>query len=513
MNPSTEEFDLIVAGGGPSGSTLATFVAMQGHRVLLLEKEQFPRYQIGESLLPATVHGVCAMLGVTDELNAANFMLKRGGTFRWGKNPDPWTFSFALSPALEGPTSHAYQVERSKFDSILLNNAKAKGVDVRERHTVSEVLSEGGRATAVRFKDADGNERTATARYVAGAAGNTSHLHKKVGGERVYSDFFRNVALFCYFEDGKRLPAPNSGNILSAAFNDGWFWYIPLSDKLTSVGAVISRDKADLIQGGHEAAMNKFIHSCPIIEEYLSNARRVTEGPYGQFRVRKDYSYCNTNFWSPGMVLVGDAACFVDPVFSSGVHLATYSGLLAARSVNSCLRDGIDEQRAFEEFEARYRREYGVFYKFLCAFYDMHQDEDSYFWQARKVLNTDQTELESFISLVAGVSSSGEQLYSSAEEFKRSTELVGQSLQQETSSESAKTIAETGSQFVARSDFMGSLWQETRQVQGQARARSGRRPRKQERALFEGGLVPSPDGLHWNVPDAESQHSATAATV
>lgn len=128
VNSSTaEHFDLIVVGGGPSGSTLATLVAMRGHRVLLLEKESFPRYQIGESLLPATVHGVCKLLGVTEELEAANFTKKLGGTFRWGSNPEPWTFAFAISPKLAGPTSFAYQVERMKFDKILIDNARRKG--------------------------------------------------------------------------------------------------------------------------------------------------------------------------------------------------------------------------------------------------------------------------------------------------------------------------------------------------------------------------------------------------
>ncbi|MEA2540848.1 MAG: FAD-dependent halogenase, partial [Acidobacteriaceae bacterium] len=129
---SNPDFDLIVVGGGPAGSTAATLVALQGHRVLLLEKEKFPRYKIGESLLPATVHGICPLLGVSKALKEANFVVKRGGTFRWGKSQTPWTFSFASSAAMAGPTSIAYQVERMKFDQILLNNAREKGVDVRE---------------------------------------------------------------------------------------------------------------------------------------------------------------------------------------------------------------------------------------------------------------------------------------------------------------------------------------------------------------------------------------------
>ena len=132
MNTSTE-FDVVVVGGGPSGSTVSTLVAMQGHRVLQLEKEKFPRHQIGESLLPATVHGVCRILGVTEDLANAGFPVKRGGTFRWGKNPTPWEFDFSLSSKFTGGSSTAYQVERMRFDQILLDNARRNGVEVREQ--------------------------------------------------------------------------------------------------------------------------------------------------------------------------------------------------------------------------------------------------------------------------------------------------------------------------------------------------------------------------------------------
>jgi halogenation protein CepH len=271
-----EEFDVVVAGGGPAGSTLATFVAMQGHRVLLLEKEVFPRYQIGESLLPSTVHGVCRMLGVADELAEAGFPVKRGGTFRWGARPEPWTFSFSVSPRITGPTSFAYQVERARFDEILLNNAKRKGVVVREGSTVTGVLEEGERVTGLRYADPDGNQHEVSATFVIDASGNKSRLYSNVGGSRNYSEFFRSLALFGYFEGGKRLAAPYSGNILSVAFDSGWFWYIPLSDTLTSVGAVVRREDAEKVQGDREKAYNALIAECPLISEYLSDARRVT---------------------------------------------------------------------------------------------------------------------------------------------------------------------------------------------------------------------------------------------
>src|SRR3954470_11482582 len=269
------EFDVVVVGGGPGGSTVSTLVAMQDYRVLLLEKEEFPRYQIGESLLPSTVHGICKLLGVEDELKKAAFMPKRGGTFRWGSSPEPWTFSFSVSSTFSGPTSVAYQVERMKFDQILLENARAKGVDVREKSSVADVLEEDGRISGVVYRDADGVRHEVRSRFVVDASGNKSRIQSRIGGARHYSDFFKNIALFGYFEGGKRLPEPNSGNILCAAFNSGWFWYIPLTDELTSVGAVLRREALDRVQGDREKALMSLIDECPLIAEYLSEARRV----------------------------------------------------------------------------------------------------------------------------------------------------------------------------------------------------------------------------------------------
>ncbi|MFJ8467821.1 tryptophan 7-halogenase [Streptomyces swartbergensis] len=491
-----EEFDVVVVGGGPSGSTLASLVAMQGHRVLLLEKETFPRYQIGESLLPSTIHGICHLLGVTDELAAAGFPHKRGGTFRWGSNPTPWNFAFSVSSKVSGPTSFAYQVERSKFDKILLDNAVRKGVEVRENRTVTDVVEgDDGRVSGLRYTDPDGTEREVSARYVVDASGNSSRIYKRAGGERKYSDFFRSLALFGYFENGKRLPAPNSGNILCVAFGSGWFWYIPLSDTLTSVGAVVRREDAAKIQGDPESALRNLIAECPMIQEYLDGATRVTTGQYGQLRVRKDYSYHHTNFWRPGMVLVGDAACFVDPVFSSGVHLATYSALLAARSINSVLAGKIGEQRAFDEFEARYRREYGVFYEFLTSFYDMHIDEDSYFWSAKKVIKSNHAELESFVELVAGMSSTDFDL-SDAESGalrlkKRSAEFA----------DAIDTLVDQREESMAplfRSSVVRQAMQEGSQVQ--TRAQLGEYA-GEDIPVFEGGLVASSDSMYWQEPD------------
>ncbi len=488
--------DVVVLGGGPGGSTVAAFVAMQGHRVLLLERERFPRHQIGESLLPATVHGVCRLLGVSERLKQQGFPIKRGGTFRWGRSPEPWTFTFSRAP--DSPTGSAYQVERAKFDQILLDNARTHGVDVREEHCATELLVERDSVVGVEFTDDRGGRHCARARYVVDCSGHGGRLHSYCG-PRVHSEFFRNVALYGYFENGKRLPPPNSGNILSVAFDEGWFWYIPLSDSLTSVGAVVSREAASEMSEP-ERALHRYIPRAPLINDFLADARRVTTGIYGQLRIRRDYSYSNGCFWKPGFALVGDAACFIDPVFSSGVHLATYAALLAARSINTCLRDAsISERAVFDEFERRYRREFGNFYQFLLAFYDMHSDPHSYFWAARKIVCTPERENIPFVRLVSGLSAVDEALFGGGREFFDSRIGFGAWFE-ETVQTRAKGSEQPGAATIdlPRFDpkrFMEGFTAEIAQIQLQALFGPRRTP---DKPMFsDSPFVPSADGLHW----------------
>jgi halogenation protein CepH len=329
---------------------------------------------------------------------------------------------------------------------------------------------------------------------VVDASGNRSRIYQRVGTTRQYSEFFRSLALFGYFEGGKRLPEPNSGNILSCAFDSGWFWYIPLSPTLTSVGAVVRHELASKIQGDPEKALTSLIAECPMISDYLRDAKRVTEGQYGQLRVRKDYSYANTKFWRPGMALVGDAACFVDPIFSSGVHLATYGAMLAARSINSVLAQTVGENAAFREFEQRYRREYGVFYEFLVSFYDMHVDQNSYFWSAKKVTDSTSTDLESFVSLVGGVSS--------GEAALATTEALAQRYKSRSSefAEAVDVMAADKEQSMVPLINAHVIKDAMREgAKEQARVLLGQ-DAEPDLPIFEDGLIPSDDGLSWSLP-------------
>jgi FAD-dependent halogenase len=487
------EYDLVVIGGGPAGSTVATLVAMQNSRVLLLDRERFPRYQIGESLLPATIHGICRLLGVSEKIKAAGFVRKRGGTFLWGRNATPWTFDFSLAPQLGSDAGYAYQVERSKFDNILLQNARETGVDVREQHTVSDLIMN-DRATGVTFLDENGNLGRVQAQFVVDASGHQTVLARRIG-ERHYSKFFQNIAVHGYYEGGRRLPSPNDGNILCASFPKGWFWYIPLSSSLTSVGAVIGNDHADLLKGDHDTALANLVEECPMIDELLRKARPVRDGQYGRTRVRKDYSYCHSRFWTPGVVLIGDAACFVDPVFSSGVHLGTYAALLAARSINTVLNGELSEDECFREFEMRYRREFGSFYQFLVAFYDTNRDEDSYFWEARRVLNSEERTNEAFLRLVSGISGTDQSIVLNLAEFLDDSQKFHSLFEgQKGTYLSRPEVVGSSSPGSNGDDPIDDLLAEITHVQTLG---TGTAHRTAHTPLFPGGLVPSRDGLRW----------------
>jgi FAD-dependent halogenase len=383
-------YDLIVIGGGPSGSTLASFVAMGGHRVLLLEKERFPRHQIGESLLPATVHQMADLLGITARLRSAGFIVKRGATFSWGTKPDTlWTMNFGRLPAdqveLPPDAPFAYNVPRHQFDQMLLENAMEKGVDVRQPCAATALISENGRVCGVRFTDEHGSSQEARAAFVCVTTGQIA-MPGRVVGPREYSVFFRKVGVFGYYEGAGHLQFPLDGNTFFSTSGDAWLWHIPLSNTLTSIGAVIPAKDGAKVKANPREALDHYISGSPIVAELLRDARPATTEPFVPVRLRSEYSYCRTSFWSPGVCVVGDAACFVDVLLSSGVHLATYGALLAARSINSILAGAITEAHGMNEFETRLRLEYGIFYRGLVGLYDMNCTSDAYAVWLRSLL-------------------------------------------------------------------------------------------------------------------------------
>ncbi len=385
-----KSYDLVVVGGGPAGSTISTIVAKEGFSVLLLEKESFPRYHVGESLLPLTVHGICKVLGVEEKLKS--FKNKTGGFFLWGNSRDPWKFDFKQLGA--------YHVERAEFDNILLENARENQVEVIEEASVFSVVDAPDYST-VRYKNKQGERQEVTAKFVADCSGGNSKIADVIA-QKVESKFFQNVAIWGYF-DGATHIGEHEGAILNEAIDEGWWWFIPLSGGRMSIGLVV--DSKSLDGRKPKEVFYDTLKESEFFNKHYKHCTPSADAPYNKLRTCKDYSYCREQFTKGNILLVGDAACFIDPVFSSGVHLATLAGYLGGLSINSVLKGKLSKAEALAEYAERYFFEYKNFYEFLISFYDSSQSKDSYFWKARTVLNTKEKNNEAFLSLITGISS------------------------------------------------------------------------------------------------------------
>lgn len=391
-----ESCDVLVIGGGPGGSACAALLADAGFSVVLLERAAFPREHVGESLLPASIP-VLEQLGVMPEIEAAGFVVKRGATMVWGTDPEPWSWYFADDPE-QRPTS--FQVVRAQFDEILLNNARTHGVDVRERHQVLNVDFTPDRA-AVRYLHGR-REGQIDARFIVDASGQAALLGRQLKLRR-WDEHFQNLAVYGYYRGARHLDPPNDGNIFIESTEHGWLWKIPLHTGAASVGAVVDKQfgRAGLREHGAAGFLECQIALAPHLRALLKGASLA-----GEARIERDWSYSSTSFAGDGYVLVGDAACFVDPLFSSGVHLALGSAALAAAYAASALNDPATRAEAAQAYQAVYEKQYQYFHLTAQLFYSTNRTADSYFWEARRLF-ADQLEggaspREAFVKIVGG---------------------------------------------------------------------------------------------------------------
>ena len=399
-DPPAARADVAVIGGGPGGSSAAAMLARGGLHVVLLERDRFPRDHVGESLLPASIP-ILERLGVLPAIEAAGFLPKHGATMVWGSDPEPWSWYFRETNR-SYPSS--FQVTRPEFDQILLEHARTLGAEVHEGCQAVEVPFEDGRAGGVRYRDEDGAEGFVAARWVVDASGQTALLGHALG-LREWDDFFRNLAIYGYFEDAERLSEPDATNIFIESCEHGWCWTIPLHTGQASVGVVLDSEAGQRAIGelGVEEAFRDRIASAPRTAALLERATLV-DGPH----VVRDWSYRSRRLAGPGYVLVGDAGCFVDPLFSSGVHLALSSGVLAAAYIASALRDPTLEGPAAEAYADLYLAQYNNFHRLAMLFYSSNRSAGSYFWEARRI--SDESEFSprhAFIRMVAGQSPIG----------------------------------------------------------------------------------------------------------
>lgn len=355
-------WDVIVIGGGPAGSTAATTLAQAGRRVLVLEKEKFPRFHVGESLLPYN-RQIFEDLGVWPKLESAGFMLKRGAQFLMGNGDQKVRLDFSKGAFTAFPQS--IQVERSKFDNILLTHSHEAGAEICEQALVLEhtVTSEG---VSVRYRTPESGEQTASARFLIDASGLTNFTANKAS-LREYYDGHKKVAMFRHYRGVDMPQGEEYGDILIVRRKNSWFWMIPLEPDKTSVGLVLDRADFQAMGGKPEDAYQDAIATTLAVKSRFAKAE-----PMCALNVVSDFSYRNEALIAPRIVRVGDASGFIDPIFSSGVLLAMTSGQQGARVVHEALDTGLAVTSGMKRYEKDNRRRIGQYWEFIENFYRNH---------------------------------------------------------------------------------------------------------------------------------------------
>ena len=338
--PEQIGYDVIIIGAGPAGATAAALLAERGRRVLVLEKETFPRYHIGESLMPYCWFTL-NRLGLVGQMHERAFVKKHSVQF---VTADGWQSSpFYFFQHYDHPSSVTWQIERSEFDFMLLDNARGGGAEIREQTAVQQLLrDDSGRVVGVE---------------AIGANGQTYHIHAPVtmdcsGRERIAAlrdgwyqrdPKLNKLSIWSYWRGAKRDPGIDEGNTTVAYVEGrGWFWYIPLKNDIVSLGIVAEKDY--LFNGSKDPAeiMAREIQRNVWIRDHIASGTQ-----FGEYWVTSEFSYRSRHPAADGLVLAGDAFAFLDPVFSSGVFFALKSGELAADAVDAALTAGDVSGAAF----------------------------------------------------------------------------------------------------------------------------------------------------------------------
>jgi flavin-dependent dehydrogenase len=325
--------DVIVIGGGPAGSTTSTLIAQQGYRVQLFERDRFPRFHIGESLIPET-YWVLKRLNMLPKMQQSRFVRKHSVQFVNSRGKESAPFYFWDNKPHE--CSQTWQVVRSEFDAMMLDNAREHGVDAQEGVRVLDVLFDGDRAVGVKVRDRQNDDREVFAKVVVDASGQSAMLQNRFK-LRLWDPVLNKGAIWTYWEGAYRDTGRDEGAtlVLQTADKQGWFWYIPLHNNIVSVGVVAPFDYLFKGRESHAKTYEEEVDRSPAVKQRIAAARRAT----GYF-VTKDYSYRSKQVAGNGWVLVGDAFGFLDPLYSSGVLLALKSGQLAADAIVDGLRKG-----------------------------------------------------------------------------------------------------------------------------------------------------------------------------
>ena len=361
---ASDSFDVIVVGAGPAGSSAAAILAGHGRRVLVLEREKFPRYHIGESLIPFAYHPL-ERLGLIDRLKHSAFIKKYSVQFISpdGKASQPFYFFNRYDKETVAQT---WQVMRAEFDQMLLNNAREKGAEVLEEITVKELSWEDDCVVGVQAVTKEGNKKTFHAPLTFDATGKETLAATRIGWRR-RDPYLNKVAVWTYFEGAVRQKGINEGTT-GVAFvpEKGWFWWIPLHDNRLSLGVVaegkyLSRDGVC----NPKAILEREIENNNWVKNNLTPAKQI-----GEYYVTNEFTHHSAYCATDGLVLLGDAYCFLDPVFSSGLMFALKSGVMAADAAHEAIADGDLSAGRFTQYGETLREGIENIRKLCYAFYN-----------------------------------------------------------------------------------------------------------------------------------------------
>lgn len=363
MKNSQTDFDVIIIGAGPAGSAAASILCEQGHRVLVLERAKFPRYHIGESLLPFTFFPL-KRLGLLDKMQKSAFVKKYSVQFvsQSGKASQPFYFTSRYAAEV----GQTWQVLRSEFDQMLMEHARSKGAAIVEEVTVTALLKEGERVTGVRARHKIEGTVEYHAPFTLDCSGKESFSAVK-NNWRIKDPMLNKVAVWTYYKGAKRDEGIDAGATTVAFVPDkGWFWYIPQHNEMISVGVVaegkyLSRDAVR----DPEQMFKREIEQNLWIKEHLASGQQT-----GAYFLTNEYSFHSKHCATEGLVLAGDAFCFLDPVFSSGLMFALKSGLLAADTIHAALVAKDYSPACFAEYGRTLREGVENMRKLVYAFYD-----------------------------------------------------------------------------------------------------------------------------------------------
>ena len=352
-------FDAIVIGGGPGGSSASSFLSRAGKRVLVLEKEVFPRFHIGESLLPCNMT-LFREMGVLPALEAAGFLKKLGARFELANGALSTRFPFRLGKYNREP--EAIQVERAVFDHVLLKHARTSGADVREGWTVQSFSTDAD-GVNLEARSPDGQSHKLRASYLIDASGR-GNVTGNQEGLRVTHPRHKKLAVFAHFTGVVRAEGEAGNDIIIVRLQNKWFWIIPISAEKTSVGLVIDKDEFAQEKGRPQEIFERWVASSPSVRERMANVQRV-----GEMHTTSDFSYYNRRLVGDRLLRVGDAAGFMDPIFSAGVFLAMWSGKLAAETIQQAIATGKPGGRPFAVYEKRVRKGLMYYWRMVENFY------------------------------------------------------------------------------------------------------------------------------------------------